>query len=184
MVARSRRCRCVGRPDRVRRWRRRRADLRRPAGLDDRGHDRPPGDDNQHDADRRGPDVPGRGRALGSASPVPADASGRREPQPELAAVRVLRPADPQREGGALPRARRHLDHLQPDTPPGDIDTLAALARSRKDELVSRWDSGLPSPVVVTGWGRQLRLQSVSDPRLMNFVRQYANQGPEINAPC
>jgi len=73
---------------------------------------------------------------------------------------------------------------FQPDTPLGDIDTLAALARSRKDVLVSRWDSGLPSPVVVTGWGRQLRLQSVSDPRLMNFVRLYANQGPEINAPC
>jgi len=72
----------------------------------------------------------------------------------------------------------------RPDLPQAEIDALAALARSRKDVLVSRWDSGLPSPVVVTGWGRQLRLQSTSDPRLLQFVRLYANQGPEINAPC
>ena len=73
---------------------------------------------------------------------------------------------------------------FQPDVPAGDIEILGNLARSRKDVLVSRWESGLPSPVVVTGWGRQLRLQAVGDPRLMNFVRLYANQGPEINAPC
>jgi hypothetical protein len=73
---------------------------------------------------------------------------------------------------------------FRPDIPLGDIEALANLARSRKDVLVSRWDSGLPSPVVVTGWGRQLRLESVGDPRLMEFVRLYANQGPEINAPC
>jgi hypothetical protein len=72
----------------------------------------------------------------------------------------------------------------RPDVPAADVDTLAALARSRKDVLVSRWDTGLPSPVVVTAWGRQLRLDSVGDPRLAQFVRLYANQGPEMNAPC
>jgi hypothetical protein len=72
----------------------------------------------------------------------------------------------------------------RPDLPQAEIDALATLGRSRNLVLVSRWDSGLPAPVVVTAWGRQLRLQSPSDPRLLEFVRLYANQGPEINAPC
>jgi hypothetical protein len=73
---------------------------------------------------------------------------------------------------------------FRPDLPQAEIDGLATLARSRNLILVSRWESGLPAPVVVTGWGRQLQLQSTSDPRLMEFIRLYANQGPEINAPC
>lgn len=87
-------------------------------------------------------------------------------------------------------RAVHSLEHgaiwitFRPDLPQDQVDTLAALASSRKDVLVSRWDEGLPSPLVATGWGRQLRLETASDPRLMEFVRVYANKGPEINAPC
>jgi len=72
----------------------------------------------------------------------------------------------------------------RPDLPQDQIDLLAGLARSRKDVLVSRWEEGLPSPLVATGWGRQLKLTTATDPRLGEFVRIYANQGPEINAPC
>ena len=72
----------------------------------------------------------------------------------------------------------------RPDLAQADVDILATLARSRKDVLVSRWDTGLPAPLVATAWGRQLRLQSVADPRLAEFVRLYAGQGPERGAPC
>ena len=72
----------------------------------------------------------------------------------------------------------------RPDLPADQIESLSTLARSRNLVLVSPWENGLPAPVVVTGWGRQLRLESVSDPRLLEFVRLYANQVPEINAPC
>ena len=71
----------------------------------------------------------------------------------------------------------------RPDLPRAEIDGLATLARSRNYILVSPWDSGLPAPVVATAWGRQLRLQSTSDPRLAEFIRLFAGQGPEINAP-
>jgi hypothetical protein len=87
-------------------------------------------------------------------------------------------------------RAVHSLEHgaiwitYRPDVSAADVQTLATLARSRKDVLVSPWPEGLPSPVVVTGWGRQLQLQSVGDPRLAEFVRRYAGLGPEINAPC
>ena len=72
----------------------------------------------------------------------------------------------------------------RPDLPQAEVDALAALARSRNLILVSRWDEGLPSPLVATGWGRQLRLETAADPRLAEFIRLYANLGPEINAPC
>lgn len=87
-------------------------------------------------------------------------------------------------------RAAHSLEHgaiwitYRPDLPQAQVDALAALARSRNLILVSRWDDGLPSPLVATGWGRQLRLETPSDPRLAEFIRLYANQGPEINAPC
>lgn len=72
----------------------------------------------------------------------------------------------------------------RPDLPEAEVDALYNLGRNRNLVLVSRWDSDLPAPVVATGWGRQLRLQSTSDPRMLEFVRLYANQGPEINGPC
>ena len=73
---------------------------------------------------------------------------------------------------------------FRPDLPQDQIDGLATLARSRNYILVSRWETGLPAPVVVTGWGRQLQLQSTTDPRMLEFIRVYAGQGPELNAAC
>lgn len=70
------------------------------------------------------------------------------------------------------------------DLPPADVSALATLAKSRKDILVSPWDDSLPAPLVATAWGRQLRLQSASDPRIVQFVTLYASQGPERGVPC
>ena len=87
-------------------------------------------------------------------------------------------------------RAVHSLEHgaiwvtYHPDLPADQIDVLARLTRSRKDILVSRWDTNLPAPVVVSSWGRQLRLGSGTDPRLVQFAEAFAGQGPEPNAPC
>jgi hypothetical protein len=45
---------------------------------------------------------------------------------------------------------------------------------------------GLPSPVVVSAWGRQLTLDSVDDPRLAQFVDTYrpSPDAPEPAAVC
>ena len=45
---------------------------------------------------------------------------------------------------------------------------------------------GLPSPVVVSAWGRQLVLDSPDDPRLQTFLEEFRMGGvaPEIGAPC
>ena len=71
----------------------------------------------------------------------------------------------------------------RPDLPPADIQSLATFARGRDHVLLSPYGDGLPAPVVVTAWGRQLRLDSAKDPRLAEFVRLYINQGPE-KATC
>jgi hypothetical protein len=46
---------------------------------------------------------------------------------------------------------------------------------------------GLPSPIVATAWGFQLRLTSASDPRLQQFVDKFRvsqQYTPEYGAPC
>jgi hypothetical protein len=44
----------------------------------------------------------------------------------------------------------------------------------------------LGSPLVVTAWARQLRLDSVDDPRLVQFIESYRNSdnAPEPDAAC
>ena len=87
-------------------------------------------------------------------------------------------------------RAVHSLEHgaiwvtYRPDLPADQLAVLRRLAESRRDVLVSRWDEGLPAPVVASSWGRQLKLQSADDPRLLQFVRAFTGQAPEPNAPC
>ena len=71
----------------------------------------------------------------------------------------------------------------RPDVPPDQLAVLSRLADTRKDVLVSRWDAGLPAPVVASSWGRQLKLDSATDPRLMQFILAFTGRGPE-SAPC
>jgi hypothetical protein len=42
--------------------------------------------------------------------------------------------------------------------------------------------ANLPSPVVASAWGRQLRLDSISDPRLDAFIQAF-RQGPQTPEP-
>ena len=72
------------------------------------------------------------------------------------------------------------------DLGPEEVDRLRSLAEGEDFVLVSAWDTGLPSPVVASAWGRQLEASSASDPLLGEFVRafQVGPQTPEPGAPC
>jgi transcriptional regulator with XRE-family HTH domain len=72
-----------------------------------------------------------------------------------------------------------------PDLPRDGVERLRDLAHGELYVLVSPYE-GLPSPVVASAWGKQLRLDSASDPDLERFVRAYvqAPQVPEPGAPC
>jgi hypothetical protein len=73
----------------------------------------------------------------------------------------------------------------RPDLPQEQVDTLKALAASQTYILVSPFDN-LPAPVVASAWGKQVLLDSASDPRLDEFIRTYRldPKGPEPGAPC
>lgn len=69
----------------------------------------------------------------------------------------------------------------RPDLPEDQIDALRDRA-ARSYVLVSPWEGELPAPVVATAWGKQLPLQSASDPALAEFVDYFA-QGPQTPEP-
>jgi hypothetical protein len=65
------------------------------------------------------------------------------------------------------------------------VATLRDLAKSQSHVLVSQYE-GLPSPIVASAWGVRLELQSITDPRLNEFVAAYrkGKQAPEPGASC
>lgn len=72
------------------------------------------------------------------------------------------------------------------DLEASEVDRVRSLADGESFVLVSPWETGLPSAVVASAWGRQLEVSSASDPRLEQFVRafQVGPQAPEPGAPC
>jgi hypothetical protein len=67
------------------------------------------------------------------------------------------------------------------------VESLRRVARGQRYVLLSPWAEGnLPSPVVASAWGLQLRTDSATDPAIAAFVRMYAGgpQAPERGAPC
>jgi hypothetical protein len=107
----------------------------------------------------------------GDHHPVPQTCGFYTEPVPNENAVHSL-------EHGAVWITYR------PGLPDPQLATLRRFARQEK-VLVSPFE-GLPSAVVATAWGRQLRLSSAADPRLERFVDEFrdGSQAPERGAPC
>jgi hypothetical protein len=88
-------------------------------------------------------------------------------------------------------RAAHSLEHgavwitYSPDTSAADRQVLRDLADTGDHILVSEY-KGLPSPIVATAWGKQLRMQSVNDPRLKEFIAAFQSgpQTPEPGVTC
>lgn len=73
-----------------------------------------------------------------------------------------------------------------PTVPAKDVAALAALDGIRPAYVLVSPYPGQPSPIMATAWGLQLGVTSATDPRLAEFVRQYAGggQGGEYGADC
>ena len=67
----------------------------------------------------------------------------------------------------------------------GDSLTTLRKAMPRTYAILSPFQ-GLPSPIVASAWGVQLRMSQVSDPRIAQFLAKYrgAKSAPEPGAPC
>lgn len=70
-----------------------------------------------------------------------------------------------------------------PDLSEDDVERLAGVLPD--NGILSPYDD-LPAPVVVTVWGRQLRLVGAGDPRLELFIARYGDgsTAPEPFASC
>jgi hypothetical protein len=73
----------------------------------------------------------------------------------------------------------------RPDLSSADVTRLQNLVRGKSYVILSPYP-GLPSPVVASAWGVQLKVTSASDPRLGQFIAKYEQgpQTPEPGAPC
>jgi hypothetical protein len=87
-------------------------------------------------------------------------------------------------------RAVHTLEHgavwitYRADLPEDQKEELRRIVESQDCLLASPYP--LSAPVVASAWGKQLRLNSVDDPRLQEFIRAYRKgpQTPEPGAPC
>jgi len=73
----------------------------------------------------------------------------------------------------------------EPDLPQDQKDELRRIVEAQNCLLVSPYPD-LRTPVVASAWGKQLRLQSVDDPGLREFIQTYRKgpQTPEPGASC
>src|SRR6266487_755022 len=69
----------------------------------------------------------------------------------------------------------------QPTLDGQSVEQLRSLVRGHDHALPSP-SPGLPSPVVISAWGLQLRVTSASDSRLARFLSKY-EQGPQTPEP-
>ncbi|MBZ0297108.1 MAG: DUF3105 domain-containing protein [Anaerolineae bacterium] len=69
----------------------------------------------------------------------------------------------------------------QPDLPADQVQALADITRRSSHRLTSPYP-GIDSPIILTAWGYQLRLDNASDERLMQFINKY-EQGPTTPEP-
>jgi hypothetical protein len=74
----------------------------------------------------------------------------------------------------------------QPTLPAADIATLAELHQTNPEFVMVSPYAGQDAPVIASTWGLQLKVQSVTDPKLLQFIRDYAggDQGGEKGVGC
>jgi hypothetical protein len=73
----------------------------------------------------------------------------------------------------------------RPGLAASEIAAITADVAGQPYGLVSPYP-GLPSPIVATVWGKQLKLNTAADPRLKTFINTYksGSQAPEPGGEC
>ena len=73
----------------------------------------------------------------------------------------------------------------QPGLAADQLQKLQDITRQSSHRLLSPYP-GIDSPIILSAWGYQLKLDNADDPRLMEFIQKY-EQGPttpELGAAC
>lgn len=71
-----------------------------------------------------------------------------------------------------------------PSTPAADVTVVKAFAQ--QDHVIVSPYAGMDAPITLVAWEHRLELQSVTDPRLKQFVDGFRNAStaPEQGLPC
>jgi hypothetical protein len=94
-----------------------------------------------------------------------------RQPIPDVAQVHTL-------EHGAV------LFQYQPGLDPADRDLLENFARQVGTHILVAPRPGLSDLVVLTGWTKMLRLDTLDMDVAEAFYDRFAQRGPEVGVPC
>ncbi|GIG25992.1 DUF3105 domain-containing protein [Cellulomonas denverensis] len=72
-----------------------------------------------------------------------------------------------------------------PDLPADQVATLQAMAEGQSYVLVTPYED-MDSPIAISAWGYQLKVDDADDPRLPTFVQKYLlnPELSEVGAPC
>jgi hypothetical protein len=71
-----------------------------------------------------------------------------------------------------------------PSTSPATVTQLDQYQGLNKEYVIVSPYAGQDSPIILTAWGAQLRLSSPTDPRIQEFVKAFAGNGPEKPITC
>ena len=73
---------------------------------------------------------------------------------------------------------------FDPSTSASDVQLLKVFAK--EDHVIVTPYAGMSAPITLVAWEHRLELQSVTDPRLKQFVEAYRNgsQAPERGSAC
>lgn len=73
---------------------------------------------------------------------------------------------------------------FDPSTSAADVQTLKAFAKH--DHVIVSPYAGMSAPITLVAWEHRLEVQSATDPRIAQFVAEFANgrQAPEAGGTC
>jgi hypothetical protein len=72
----------------------------------------------------------------------------------------------------------------QPDLPEEDLASLHTFARSTGTHILVAPRAELPAPIVITGWTRMLKMDTLDLNTLDVFYQRWARIGPELGVAC
>ncbi|MFC7643695.1 DUF3105 domain-containing protein [Streptosporangium lutulentum] len=75
----------------------------------------------------------------------------------------------------------------RPDLPQAQVEQLRELVRKQQDYVLLSPYQGIPSPIVISSWSKQLTgITDAGDPRLARFISKFKNgpDAPEVGAAC
>lgn len=71
-----------------------------------------------------------------------------------------------------------------PDLAQNDIRQIEAIARAASENVFSAPYVGAEAPIVVTSWGRMMRLDTLDVAAINEYIDEFAGEGPERDQRC